>query len=52
VHPDFGPLISLYDNNGKERIRVGSDQNDQGKPFVYLYGPQGSAAPIIRKFEP
>jgi hypothetical protein len=37
AHPDFGPMISLYDNQNKERMRIGSDQNSDGKPFIWYF---------------
>ncbi len=36
VHPDFGPYIGFYDNTGRQRIRVGSDQNRDGLPFIHF----------------
>ena len=40
IHPDFGPMISLFDNEDKERLRIGSDQNANGKPFVWMFDKQ------------
>ena len=40
IHPDFGPMISLFDNEDKERLRIGSDQNANGKLFVWMFDKQ------------
>lgn len=39
AHPDFGPMIRLLDNDNNERMRIGSDQNAGGKPFIWFFDP-------------
>ncbi len=36
-HPDFGPLLSFHGSNKKERMRLGSDQNADDKPFLWMF---------------
>jgi hypothetical protein len=37
VHPDWGPTVRLYDNAARERLRLGSDQNRDGTPYIAFF---------------
>lgn len=49
AHPAWGPKISLTDANGMERVRIGSDDNAQGKPFIIFFAPDGRT--IVKRME-
>lgn len=42
THPQHGPAIRIIDQNGSERLRIGSAYGDGGEPFLEFYG-QGPA---------
>ncbi len=42
THTDFGPAIRIIDQNGSERLRIGSSYRDGGDPFIEFYS-QGPA---------